>query len=428
MKVSESMLQYIWKYRLFKHTEIYTLSGKSLRIEKVGAHNFNEGPDFENALVTIDGVDWVGNIEVHISSTEWNNHKHQFNPNYNNVILHVVYRYDSEIKREDGTIPETLELMPLIDQDVLDKYLLMENSMHWIPCEKLINTVDSFYINQWLQRVVVERLASKSTFIYSLLNEYRGNWEEIAYIVLARNFGFNINSEAFEQLARSLPYSLIQKYKHDPLVIEALLFGQAGMLENNEFHEDYPLRLQKEYKYLRKVYSLKPIEKTNWKFLRMRPLNFPTLRIAQFASICFEINHLFAEIIELENLDLWKFKFNALTVNEYWATHYHFKKVSGNHNTRLGERAIELILINTIVVLLFSYGKYIGNEDFIDRSIAFLERIKPENNRIIQRYKELGVEVKTAADTQALKQLKTIYCDKKRCLHCEIGYQIIKTT
>src|SRR5690606_24142949 len=178
---------------------------------------------------------------------------------------------DAEIKREDGTIPETLELISLIDPAVLDKYLLMENSMHWIPCEKLISTVDSFYINQWLDRILVERLASKSTFVYDLLKEYQGNWEEVAYILLARNFGFNVNSEAFEQLARSLPYSLIQKYKDNPLALEALLFGQAGMLENEEFHEDYPKRIQKEYRYLRKVHSLKPIEKINWKFLRMRP-------------------------------------------------------------------------------------------------------------------------------------------------------------
>lgn len=427
MKISESIIQFIWKYRLFKQTEISTLSGKRIRIEKVGHHNFDEGPDFENAIINIDGIDWVGNVEIHINSSEWINHKHHLNPNYNNVILHVVFTYDSEIKRQDGTIPETLELKPLINEQTIEKHLLLERSIHWIPCEKLIHSVDSFHKYQWLNRVLIERLADKSSFVYNLLSEYQGNWEQAAYILIARNFGFNVNADAFEQLARSLPYTLLQKYKHNSMAIEALIFGQSGLLEE-EFHEEYPLLLQKEYSYLRKAHSLKPIEKTNWKFLRMRPWSFPTLRLAQFASFCFEINHFFAKIIEIENLDLWRIKFNALIVNEYWLTHYHFKKTSAKHSTQLGEKAIDLILINTVVVLLFSYGKYLGNEDYIDLSVSFLEKMKPENNRIIQGYKDLGVEVKSAADTQALKQLKTVYCDKKRCLECEIGYQIIKKT
>ena len=426
MKVSENILQFIWKYRLFKQAELHTLSGKKLQIIKVGRHNFDEGPDFENALIRIDGIEWVGNVEIHTYSSEWNKHKHQCNSNYNNVILHVVDKYDLEIKREDGTVPETLELWPLIDPSIIERYELMLSSLHWIPCEKLIHTVDSFYIHQWLNRVLFERLVSKSSYVFKLLEEYNGNWEEVSFILIARNFGFYVNADAFEQLVRSFPSNLISKYKNDSVKIEALIFGQAGMLEGQEFEEDYPQYLQKEYRYLRKAHLLKPIENTNWKFLRMRPGSFPSIRLAQFASFCFIINHFFAKIIETESLNLWKIRFKSLNVNAYWSTHYHFRKLTDKHSTKLGEGAIDLILINTIVVLLFSYGKYMNNESYIDRSILFLESIKSESNHIVRQYKGLGIGIKTAADTQALKQLKTIYCDKKRCLSCEIGSQIIK--
>ncbi len=425
MKLSENILQFIWKYQLFRKVELRTLSGKELQIKRVGLQNFNEGPDFENAFLSIDGIGWVGNVEIHTTSSEWNNHNHQSNPVYNNVVLHVVNQYDVEIKREDGTIPETLVLESLIEAKVLERYDSIMNSMHWIPCEKLIHTVDPFYIQQWFGTLLFERFISKSAYILKLLDEYRGDWEEVSYIMLARSFGFGVNADAFEQLARILPSGLIRKYSPDRTAIEALVFGQAGML-GVDFQEEYPLHLQKEFSYLRKIHKLKPMESVSWKFLRMRPSGFPTIRLAQFAALCSSINHFFALIIEIENLNLWRVRFNALIINEYWSTHYHFKKETARHNTTLGKGAIDLILINTIALLLFSYGKYVGDSSFMDRSVLFLECIKPENNRIIQKYTELQIRVQSSADTQALKQLKISYCDKKRCLNCEIGSQIIK--
>jgi hypothetical protein len=425
MKLSESILQFVWKYQLFRKEGLFTLSGKNLQIRRVGLHNLNEGPDFEHAFLIIDGISWVGNVEIHTSSSEWNNHNHQFNVAYNNVVLHVVNEYDVEIKREDGTIPETLILSSLIEPGVLNRYDSIMNSMHWIPCEKLIHTVEPFYIQQWFESLLFERFISKSAFVFQLLEEYRGDWEEVAYIMLARSFGFGVNADAFEQLARILPSGLLKKYSRDRKAIEALVFGQAGML-NDDFQEEYPQQLKKEFSYLCKIHKLKPMDSVNWKFLRMRPSGFPTTRLAQFAALCFSINHFFALIIEIENLDLWRIRFNSLIVNEYWSTHYHFKKETAKHNTALGKGAIDLILINTIALLLFSYGKYVGDSSFMDRSILFLESIKPENNRIIQKYTELQIRVQSAADTQALKQLKISYCDKKRCLNCEIGLQIIK--
>src|SRR5690554_2401786 len=256
MKLSESILQFVWKYQLFRKEGLFTLSGKNLQIRRVGLHNLNEGPDFEHAFLIIDGISWVGNVEIHTSSSEWNNHNHQSNVAYNNVVLHVVNEYDVEIKREDGTIPETLILSSLIEPGVLNRYDSIMNSMHWIPCEKLIHTVEPFYIQQWFESLLFERFISKSAFVFQLLDEYRGDWEEVAYIMLARSFGFGVNADAFEQLARILPSGLIRKYGHDRKAIEALVFGQAGMLAV-DFHEEYPQQLQKEFNYLRKIHKLK---------------------------------------------------------------------------------------------------------------------------------------------------------------------------
>jgi len=426
MKISENILQYIWKYRLFRQSALRTVSGKKLKVIRLGRHNFDEGPDFENALLLIDDIEWVGNVEVHVNSSAWNDHQHQYNPFYNNVVLHVVYRYDREIKREDGTIPETLELQSIVNPEVLNNYHSMLNNMNWIPCEGSIHSVDPFHISKWLSTVLYERLISKSDNVNNLLTEFQGDWERVAFVLLARNFGFLVNSDAFERLARSFPHGLINKYRDKPTTIEALLFGQAGMLDELNIGEEYPHTLQQEYRYLQKAYSLKPIERANWKFLRMRPVSFPSFRLAQFATFCFTINHFFAKIIETENLNLWRIWFKSLKVNTYWSTHYHFNKETETHGTQLGQGAIDLILINTVAVLLFSYGKYMGNDTFIERSIHFLENIKPEDNRIIQQFKLIGIESKSAIDTQALKQLKTIYCANKRCLNCEIGLQIIK--
>jgi len=425
MKLSEDIIQFVWKYQLYRKVKLRTLSGKELQVKRAGLHNLNEGPDFENAFLVIDGIGWVGNIEIHTLSSDWNRHNHQLNPAYNTVILHVVNQHDLEIKREDDTVPETLVLGSLIEPRILERYDSIMNSMHWIPCEKLIHIVDPFYIQQWFDTLLFERFIMKSGYVLKLLDEYQGNWEEVTYIMLARSFGFGVNADAFEQLARILPSGLIRKYGHDRQAVEALIFGQAGMLDT-DFQKGYPQQLQKEFGYLRKVHRLKPMENVVWKFLRMRPSGFPTIRLAQFAALCSSINHFFALIIEIENLNLWRIRFNGLIVNEYWSTHYHFRKETARHHTALGKGAVDLILINTIALLLFSYGKYVGDSKYMDRSVLFLEGIKPENNRIIQKYTKLGVQVQSAADTQALKQLKISYCDKKRCLSCEIGSQIIK--
>jgi hypothetical protein len=334
-----------------------------------------------------------------------------------------------EVRREDGTVPETLVLKPLIEEKILSKHKEIKHNMHWIPCERLIGKIDSFYINHWLSGVLVERLVQKSERVFHLLDQYHGNWEEVCYIIAARSFGFKINSEAFEILARSLPQGLIAKNKNNKLAIEALLFGQSGMLNDHDSKEKYPTLLKKEYEYLKKLYSLKEMDKHIWKFLRMRPAGFPTMRIAQFAALCYSSSHLFSKIIQTEDLSLHPKWLSELPVNEYWKMHYHFKSETERpHGNQLGKQAINSILLNTVAVMLFAYGQFIGNEVYNQRAIKLLESIESEQNSIVSRFGDLGIKSENAAHSQALIHLKTIYCDEKRCLECEVGLQIIKKT
>lgn len=427
MAFSEDLLQFIWKHRLFIQQNLQTASGKKVRINTTGKHNTHSGPDFEAANLSIGDIDWFGNIEIHLFSSDWETHLHQHDKAYNNVILHVVYEHDREIKREDGTVPETLVLRPLIKEDTLSKYKEMMGNMHWIPCERLIGRVDSFYIDHWLSGVVIERLIQKSETVLHLLDQYQGNWEEVCYIIAARSFGFKTNSDAFEMLTRSLPQSLIAKNKENKTVIEALLFGQSGLLDGLETEENYPISLKKEYDYYKRAYSLKKMDKHTWRFLRMRPAGFPSMRIAQFAALCYKSSHLFTKIIETEDITLHFDLLSDLPVNEYWKTHYHFKgKTEKLHGNQLGKQAVNSILLNTVAVMLFTYGQFIGNETYVHRAIRLLENLPSEQNSIIKQFSDLGVKCENAVHSQALIHLKTIYCDQKRCLDCEIGLQIIK--
>lgn len=427
MAFSEDLLQFIWKHRLFMQQNLQTASGKILRIHTTGKHNTHSGPDFEAANLSIGDVDWFGNIEIHLSSSDWEVHQHQHDKAYNNVILHVVYEHDRDIKREDGTVPETLVLKPLIKENTLSKYEEMMGNVHWIPCERLIDRVDPFYVDHWLSGVVVERLIEKSGTVLQLLDQYQGNWEEVCYIVAARSFGFKTNSDAFEMLARSLPQSLIAKNKGNKITFEALLFGQSGLLDGFETDENYPLLLRKEYDHFKRAYSLKRMDAHNWRFLRMRPAGFPSMRIAQFAALCYKSSHLFAKIIETEDVTLHFELLSELAVSEFWKTHYHFKsKTERPHSNQLGKQAINSIVLNTIAVMLFTYGRFIGNEIYVDRAVKLLESLPSEQNSIVKQFDALGVKCENAVHSQALIHLKTIYCDQKRCLDCEVGLQIIK--
>ncbi|MEC3881723.1 DUF2851 family protein [Parapedobacter sp. 10938] len=426
MTLSEDILHFIWKYRLFTTQDLRTQSGKQIRVLHMGTHNHDAGPDFLAARVVIDGVDWGGNVEIHVRASDWDRHRHHQDEAYNNVILHVVYEDDKDAYREDGTQPETLELKPRISATILPRYRELMSGMWWIPCEKMIHRVPQFHLSQWLSRLLMERFEHKISTIYTLLDQQRGSWEDTCYIWMARSFGFKVNADAFEQLARSLPLSVIGKHKNNPLAVEALFFGQAGMLENQKFEDAYPQALQREYAHLRQLHSLRPMGGAPWRFMRTRPGNFPTVRIAQFAALCLRSTQLFSIITNIKDIGFLKTFFDDLPVSLYWLKHYRFDSPSSPGGNQLGERSVDILLINAVAGIIFAYGKYIGKETYLYRAVALLEALKVEDNAVLRRFSAIGVKVAQAAESQALLQMKTFYCDKKKCLDCGVGLQLIK--
>jgi len=420
--MTEEFLHYIWKCSLFEKNNLIADTGDNIEILKLGEHNTNAGPDFLNVSVKIGSTKWVGNLEIHLNSSDWNKHNHMNNKAYDNVILHVVLNNDQIIKRTNGEIIPTIELK--FDKYLYDNYSRLISNEQWIACQNEINKVDEFFIDYWLNVLLADRLELKAKSIYKTLKATRNNWEETFYIHLAKNFGFNLNSVPFEMLAKSLPVKYLSKHKNNLFQIEALLFGQAGFLSENILFDNYYEKLSKEYTYLRTKFQLKSLDKHIWKFLRLRPGNFPTVRLAQFAALIYNSSGLFSKIIECKSVEQLH-KYFSITASEYWNNHFLFGKESKEKVKKLGESAFYIIFINTIVPFLFIYGKSNGKEDLKERAVDFLTKIPAEQNSIIKKWGELGINAKNAFYSQALLQLKNEYCNKKNCLNCQIGNKII---
>lgn len=425
MLFTEDFLHYVWKFRLFDKTDLKTVDGESIEIYSAGLHNTDSGPDFHNARLRIGDTTWAGNVEVHVPSSDWRKHNHTTDNAYNNVILHVVYRDDEPVILPNGRRLPTLELENRISPELYNKFhSLVYGSQTIIPCEGSIGTVDDLTIRTWLTRVLIERLETRAETVIHALNVNRGDWEETFYQFLAANFGFKTNAVPFELLAKSLPQNILAKHKNNPLQIEALLFGQAGFLEGDVV-DDYPKSLKKEYDFLCKKYSLTPIENHLWKFLRMRPQNFPTIRLAQFAALIVRSNHLFSKILDIREVKALRDLFTEINVNPYWETHYRFDVPSKPQAKNLGAASVDVLLLNTLALFLFSYGKHLQLEYYISRSMKLLENLPAENNNIINDFDVLGVKAKTAFDSQALLELRKNYCNFKKCLQCGIGNKIL---
>ena len=422
--MTEEFLHHIWKFRLFDQLNLKTTTGEIIEIEKVGEHNFDAGPDFFNAKIRIGNTLWAGNVEVHIRASDWHKHFHQTDKSYDNIILHVVLDADRPVFRNSGEAIPTIVLNNRINEKLYQNYLAFKSSKTWIPCEKQIKEVPSFLINATLDKLLLERMERKSESIIKSLKLNNNNWEETFYQHLARNFGFKTNSEPFELLAKSLPSIVLAKHKSSLLQIEALLFGQAGMLEKH-FEDKYALELQNEYAFLKQKFKLTPIEEHLWKFMRLRPVNFPSIRIAQFANLVFNSSHLFSKTIETTSIESLKILLNG-TVSEYWETHYLLDKKSIKRKKDLGSDSVNIIIINTIVPFLFVYGKQRSEQMYIERALKFLEHIEGEQNGIVTNWNHLGLSVKNAYSTQALLQLKNEYCNFRKCLNCTIGNYLLK--
>ncbi|MEJ7692518.1 DUF2851 family protein [Daejeonella sp.] len=424
MAVPEDFLHYLWKFRLFDQRNLHTISGDPIEIMNVGLHNTHAGPDFQSSLIRIGNTLWAGNVEIHLRSSDWTRHKHQIDPSYDSVILHVVGKHDQEIFRTDGSMIPVLALDKLMPKKITEAYLSLVECMDWIPCGRQISNVDSFHIRSWLYRVEIERLEQKSESIRGLLTEFKGGWDNAFYVYLAANFGFKTNSMPFEMLARSLPQHLLSRYKDKPKQIESLIFGQAGFLEHKH-NDEYPRSLRKEYDFLKKKHGLKSMDNYIWKHMRMRPVNFPTTRLAQFAALVIRSNHLFSKILAEQHVTSIISMFQGLPVNEYWQNHYRFDKPTKSHSPGLGEQSVSNILINTVAVFLMAYGREGGSQDHIAKSITLLENLPAETNALTKRFKDLKVRPDNAFFSQSLIQLKKTYCDEKKCLSCGIGMKLL---
>lgn len=424
MAVPEDFLHYLWKFRLFEQRNLHTISGEPIKILDVGLHNTHSGPDFQNSLIKIGDTLWAGNVEIHRRSSDWARHKHQTDPSYDNVILHVVGKHDQKVTRIDGSIIPTLSLDKLIPRKLTEAYLNLVENMDWIPCGRQISKVDDLHLRTWLYRVEIERLEQKSDSVRELLTDVKGSWDDAFYICLARNFGFKTNTMPFEMLARSLPQHLLARYKDKPMQIESLIFGQAGFLQGN-LKDEYPQSLKTEYDFLKKKHGLKAMDRYLWKHMRMRPVNFPAARLAQFAALIIRSSHLFSKILAEQDGKSIINMFRPLPVNEYWHSHYRLDIPAARRCPGIGEQAVNNILINTVATFLIAYGKQTGSPDHINRGISLLENLPPETNTLTERFKEISIKPDNAFFSQSLIQLKKAYCDEKKCLSCGIGIKLL---
>lgn len=420
--MKEEFLQFIWKYGLFRKHGLKTTDGKPIEIIQTGQFNTDSGPDFFNSRIKIGDTTWAGNIEIHQKSSHWQLHHHDQDAAYDNVILHVVEIHDKDIQVKNHLLP-TLEIS--YPAEILNNYEELLRSEKWIPCQERLPEHDPFLLRFWFSSLMIERLQSKTGAILDILQQNKNNWNETFYQLLARNFGMKTNALPFELLAKSLPLQILSKHKNDLFQIEALLFGQSGLLNEALLGDDYFLALRKEYSFLYKKYSLAGIESHLWKFMRLRPINFPTVRIAQLAQLIHRSSALFSRILETEKMDELR-KLFEVSASEYWDTHYRFNKLSGENRKKvLGETAFNNLVINTIVPLLFVYGDQHLDQSMKDRALLLLENTAPEENQIIRKWNESGIESWSAFETQALLQLKNTYCEHKKCLNCQLGAKII---
>ena len=420
--MQEEFLHYVWKYKAFRSSLIETVHGETIEIASLGTQNLHSGPDFFNAQIRIADQLWAGNVEIHVKSSDWYLHNHEKDKAYDNVVLHVVWHYDAEIFRKDNTEIPTLELQHYVDKALLTNYKRLIQSKSWINCEKEFRKVDSFLLNNWLERLYIERLERKSNAISEILLTSKNDWEAVLFKMLLRSFGLNINGDAFMSLAASIDYSMIRKLQHDVSGIEALLFGQSDLL-NEDIQDAYFLELKNHYQFIKQKYKLDNQGVLPIKFFRLRPSNFPTVRLSQFSNLYTLEHQLFSKVISLKSKEDYYELFRK-GVSEFWMSHYTFRKSSKKTKKILTKPFIDLIIINTIIPIKFSYAKASGQlmeEDLFH----LIKQIRPESNNIVAKFFDLMDLEKTVLTSQSYLELKRHYCDKNLCLQCAIGNNLI---
>jgi Protein of unknown function (DUF2851) len=433
--LNERLLQFLWQFQYFNKNELATTNAEPVQVINPGQYNSNQGPDFGNAKIIIANTTWAGTVELHIKTSDWYKHRHQEDKNYNNVILHVVWEDDeSRNPIATGSVPTNernsaplsvpiLELKSRVAKILLQRYEELMNSTAFIPCEKSINLVPDITWKGWKERLLAERLLRKAGTVDTYLQQNSFHWEETFWWLLARNFGMKVNADAFEAIARSIPLNILAKHKNQIHQLEALLLGQAGLLDE-KFEEDYPVLLKKEYNFLKDKYSLQPIRMPVYS-LRMRPGNFPTIRLAELAMLIHGSAHLFSKIKEASSAREIR-KFFEVTANDYWHYHYQFDEIAAFKKKKTGASTIDNIIINTIAPVLFAYGNYHDDASYKDKALQCLEEMAAEQNLITKGFKQLSIENKNAWDSQALIELKNEYCSRYKCLDCAAGNSILK--
>ncbi|WP_250434010.1 DUF2851 family protein [Hanstruepera flava] len=421
--MQEDFLHYIWKQKKYQSVNLKTVDGIAVLVKSSGTHNHLAGPDFFNAQVRIGNQLWAGNVEIHIKSSDWYVHNHETDSNYNNVILHVVWEHDADIYRKDNSVIPTLELKNYISQSVLDNYQkLFLKSNKWINCENDFPDIDSFILQNWLERLYFERLESKSVVIQELLQKSKNNWEAVLFNMLAKNFGLNINGEAFLSMSQSFDFSIVRKLQSNPMDLEALFFGQIGLLDS-VLEDTYYKQLLERYHYIKHKFGLENSAVLPAQFFKLRPPNFPTIRLSQLAMLYSKYQNLFSQILDVSTLTDF-YKTFEVTVSTYWQTHYNFGTVSKKSKKSLTKPFVDLLLINTIVPIKFAYAKSLGKE-ITEEILQLMEHIPVESNSIVSKFQELKQGNYSAYHSQAFIQLKKEYCDKNKCLQCAIGNALL---
>jgi hypothetical protein len=424
--MTEAFLHYVWQYQYFDKSDLKTTDGDTVSVFNPGLPNTHAGPDFFNARVRIGMMDWIGNVEIHINASGWTDHKHDADDAYGNVILHVVWNEDKKIKHKDTSRLPTIELKSRVPERLLIHYKKLINSPGKIPCAASFSQVMDLTRLSMLDKALMYRLEARAVQIQKLFKHNNNDWDETTYQLLARNFGFKVNAEPFEQLAKSLPYKILQRHSSQLLQVEALLFGHAGFLEEKQ-HDDYFTLLKREHSLFEKKYTLQGgrLNKAQWRFLRLRPANFPSLRLAQLASLVCREKNIFSKILEARSYQSLQQLF-SIEQSGYWQHHYRFFKRIDEKIPSLGSSSIDNLIINTVVPLQVAYGKIQDDTSMIDRAVGILQHVASEDNAIIKSWRTLGFKSSSAADSQALIELHNSFCLKRRCLDCNIGFSILQ--
>lgn len=424
--MNEALLHTIWKYKLLGQTKFIASKQETIEIISIGEHNQDSGPDFFNSKIKINDVLLAGNVEIHIKTSDWLKHNHQHDKAYDTIILHVVFEHDKELPQNEKFNVSVLEVKNYIKPSLIEQYNNLQLSKQTIPCGNSISLVPDIIWKSWLDRLVVTRIEQKTDYIKHLFNYTSQNHEETLYVLLCRNFGFKINNEAFELLGKSLPYSILKKYADNPIQIQALLFGTAGLLEEL-FDDKYPKQLQNEFEFLKHKHQLVSIKKELWKFSKTRPVNFPTIRLAQFASLLNKQQSLYHFIEQKPDLKTIISFFDS-EPNIYWNTHFKFDNVADESSKQFGDMAIHSIIINTIVPYLFFMSQHKGNSDFIEYALDLLSQLPAEVNTKTKEFKKLGIKTENALESQAQIQLMDNYCSQKLCLQCNVAEFLLKNS